>query len=111
MASTMYARMATQIPYAVMYGIADKASTTAITAIMSEAMNTKPHGRIRGAMLGPIHSANRPDPPAHRVSFYLFNLLSKEACVRRNIDRPRCHTKTAEEISLNEAARGPRRHH
>jgi hypothetical protein len=31
--------MATQIPYAVMYGIADKASTTAITAIMSEAMN------------------------------------------------------------------------
>ena len=67
----------------------------------------KPHGRIRGAMLGPIHSANRPDPPAHHVSFYLFNLLSKEACVRRNIDRPRCHTKTAEEISLNEAARLP----
>jgi len=27
--------------------------------------------------------------------------------VRRNIDRPRCHTKTAEEISLNEAARLP----
>ena len=67
----------------------------------------KPHGRIRGAMLGAIHSANRPDPPAHHVSFYLFNLLSKEACVRRNIDRPRCHTKTAEEISLNEAARLP----
>src|SRR5271167_4322700 len=56
---------------------------------------------------GLSHSANRPEPPAHRVSFYLFNLLSKEACVRRNIDRPRCHTKTAEEISLNEAARLP----
>ena len=39
MASTMYARMETQIPYVVMYGIGDKASTTAITANMSEAMN------------------------------------------------------------------------
>jgi hypothetical protein len=31
--------MATQIPYVVMYGIGDKAPNTAITAIMSEAMN------------------------------------------------------------------------
>ena len=39
MESTMYGRMATQIPYVVMYGIADKASTTAIPEIMSEAKN------------------------------------------------------------------------
>ena len=39
MASTMYARMATQIAYGVMYRIGDKASSPAITAIMSEAMN------------------------------------------------------------------------
>jgi hypothetical protein len=39
MASTMYARMAIQIPYEVMYGIGDKTPSTAITAIMSEAMN------------------------------------------------------------------------
>lgn len=39
MASTMYARIATQIPYALMYGIDDKAQSTAITAIMSEAIN------------------------------------------------------------------------
>ncbi len=39
MASTMYARMAIQIPYEVMYGIGDKAPSAATTAIMSEAMN------------------------------------------------------------------------
>ena len=39
MASTMYARMATQIAYAVMYGIGDKAPSAAITAIMSEVTN------------------------------------------------------------------------
>ena len=39
MASTMYARIATQIPYVVMYGIGDKAPNTAITAIMSDATN------------------------------------------------------------------------
>src|SRR5277367_5455398 len=31
-ASTMYARIATQIPYVAMYGIGDRASTTAIKA-------------------------------------------------------------------------------
>jgi len=39
MASTMYAKMATQIPYVLMYGIDDKAQSTAKTAIMSEAIN------------------------------------------------------------------------
>ena len=39
MASTMYARMATQIAYVVMYGIGDKAPSIAITAMMIEAMN------------------------------------------------------------------------
>lgn len=39
MASTMYARMATQIPYVLTYGIGHKAQSTAITAIMSEAIN------------------------------------------------------------------------
>jgi hypothetical protein len=39
MASTMYARMATQIPYALMYGIDDRAQSTATTAIISDAIN------------------------------------------------------------------------
>jgi len=35
----MYARMATQTPYVVTYGIGVRALNTARTAIMSEAMN------------------------------------------------------------------------
>ncbi len=38
-ASTMYAKMATQIPFVVMYGIGHRASNKAIKAIKSEAMN------------------------------------------------------------------------
>ena len=39
-ASTMYARMATQNPYVLMYEIGVKTLITAITAMISEAMNT-----------------------------------------------------------------------
>jgi len=35
----MYASSAIQIPYAAMYGIGNKALATAITAIISEAIN------------------------------------------------------------------------
>jgi hypothetical protein len=38
-ASTTYARTATQTPYAVMYGMGVRTLTAAITAIMSEAIN------------------------------------------------------------------------
>ena len=68
----------------------------------------KTHGRIRGRCTSAYVVRQIAATRQHTFnSFYLLNLLSKEACVRRNIDRPRCHTKTAEEISSNEEGRLP----
>ena len=107
MASTMYARMATQTAYVVMYGIGDKAPSIAITAMMSEAMNHPFDGarrlyvRIRGPVLGSILFRKSPDVPKMIAFTYSTFVVRRCVCAATFIGL--AVTQTAEEISSNEA--------